>query len=82
MFEGRKAERHLELMNAADRFAIEAERATVFSHQRAYAARYRGWIGVEPDRRHHLRDALQKRVEAKEKSQETVQSIIDQINRA
>lgn len=62
-FERRRAERRLELMDANEAVAAQAETDPCEQLRRALARRYRALIGVAPDKRHAFRSRLTHRTD-------------------
>ena len=64
LLEERRSERLLRLIELHESFAIQAESATTPTLRRAYGNRYRRAIGVFPERRVELAEALRTRINA------------------
>ena len=62
LWERRRAQWRLRLMDVHEKIAVAAESAASERLRAALAARYRTLIGVRPDQRREFRDALENRI--------------------
>ena len=74
LLERRRSERLLRLIELHESFAIQAESASTPTLRRGYAERYRRAIGVFPERRVELAEALRQRINA------TIAEILESID--